>query len=63
MSRYLLKQLTSYGSGDFLQVADLLNLDVDVTFYDTTSLNFEVNEELAVVYIRRWQIMHALPVK
>ncbi|MFZ1548506.1 MAG: hypothetical protein WAT12_15655 [Candidatus Nitrotoga sp.] len=47
----------------FYWVADLLNLDVDVIFYDTTSLNFEVNEELAVVYIRRWQIMHALPGK
>jgi hypothetical protein len=29
----------------FHRVADLLNLDVEVVFYDTTSLHFEVNEE------------------
>ena len=29
----------------FHRVADLLNLDVEVLFYDTTSLHFEVNEE------------------
>lgn len=29
----------------FHRVADLLNLDVQVLFYDTTSLHFEVNEE------------------
>ena len=29
----------------FFQVADLLNLDVDLIFYDTTSLHFEVEEE------------------
>jgi hypothetical protein len=29
----------------FHRVADLLNLDVEVMFYDTTSLHFEVNEE------------------
>lgn len=29
----------------FFRVADLLNLDVEVIFYDTTSLHFEINEE------------------
>jgi len=29
----------------FHRVADLLNLDVEVLFYDTTSLHFEINEE------------------
>jgi hypothetical protein len=29
----------------FYKVADLLNLDVDVVFYDTTSLHFEIDEE------------------
>ena len=29
----------------FHRVADLLNLDVEVLFYDTTSLHFEVNED------------------
>jgi transposase len=29
----------------FYRVADLLNLDVDVIFYDTTSLHFEIDEE------------------
>jgi len=29
----------------FFRVADLCNLDVEVIFYDTTSLHFEVNEE------------------
>ncbi len=29
----------------FFRVADLLNLDVEVTFYDTTSLHFEIDEE------------------
>ena len=29
----------------FFRVADLLSLDVDVTFYDTTSLHFEIDEE------------------
>jgi hypothetical protein len=29
----------------FFQLADLLNLDVDIVFYDTTSLHFEVDEE------------------
>jgi len=29
----------------FFKVSDLLNLDVDLIFYDTTSLHFEVDEE------------------
>jgi hypothetical protein len=29
----------------FYQVADLLSLDVDVLFYDTTSLHFEIDDE------------------
>jgi len=29
----------------FFRVSDLLNLDVDLIFYDTTSLHFEVDEE------------------
>ena len=29
----------------FFRVADLLNLDVDIVFYDTTSLHFEIDEE------------------
>jgi hypothetical protein len=29
----------------FHQVADLLNLDVDLLFYDTTSLHFEIDDE------------------
>jgi hypothetical protein len=29
----------------FFRLADLLNLDVDVVFYDTTSLHFEIDEE------------------
>lgn len=29
----------------FYQVADLLSLDVDIVFYDTTSLHFEINDE------------------
>ncbi|MCB2022422.1 MAG: IS1634 family transposase [Burkholderiaceae bacterium] len=29
----------------FYQVADLLNLDVDIVFYDTTSLHFEIDDE------------------
>lgn len=29
----------------FYHVADLLNLDVEVIFYDTTSLQFEIDEE------------------
>jgi hypothetical protein len=29
----------------YFQVADLLNLDVDLVFYDTTSLHFETDEE------------------
>ena len=29
----------------FHQVADLLNLDVEVIFYDTTSLHFEIDDE------------------
>ncbi len=29
----------------FYRVADLLNLDVDEIFYDTTSLHFEIDEE------------------
>ena len=29
----------------FYRVADLLNMDVDVIFYDTTSLHFEIDEE------------------
>lgn len=29
----------------YFQVADLLNLDVDIVFYDTTSLHFEIDEE------------------
>ncbi len=29
----------------YFRMADLLNLDVEIVFYDTTSLHFEVNEE------------------
>ena len=29
----------------YFQLADLLNLDVDIVFYDTTSLHFEIDEE------------------
>lgn len=29
----------------YFQVADLLNLDVDIVFYDTTSLHFEIDEQ------------------
>ena len=29
----------------YFQISDLLNLDVDLIFYDTTSLHFEVDEE------------------
>ncbi|MBL8527642.1 MAG: hypothetical protein JNL68_08170, partial [Burkholderiales bacterium] len=29
----------------FFRVADLLSLDVEVIFYDTTSLHFEIDEE------------------
>jgi hypothetical protein len=29
----------------YFRMADLLNLDVDLLFYDTTSLHFEVDEE------------------
>jgi len=29
----------------YFQVADLLNLDVDIVFYDTTSLHFEIDAE------------------
>jgi len=29
----------------FYQVADLLSLDVDIVFYDTTSLHFEIDDE------------------
>jgi hypothetical protein len=29
----------------YFQVSDLLNLDVDIVFYDTTSLHFEIDEE------------------
>lgn len=29
----------------YFQVADLLNLDVDIVFYDTTSLHFEIDDE------------------
>jgi transposase len=29
----------------FFQVADLVNADVDIIFYDTTSLHFEIDEE------------------
>ncbi len=29
----------------YFQISDLLNLDVDLIFYDTTSLHFEVNED------------------
>ncbi len=29
----------------YFQVADLLNLDVDLVFYDTTSLHFEIDDE------------------
>ena len=29
----------------YFRVADLLNLDVDIIFYDTTSLHFEIDEE------------------
>ena len=31
--------------GLYFRMADLLNLDVEVVFYDTTSLHFEVDEE------------------
>ena len=33
----------------FFRMADLLNLDVDLVFYDTTSLHFEIDEEDAQV--------------
>ncbi len=33
----------------YFRLADLLNLDVDLIFYDTTSLHFEVDEEDAGV--------------
>jgi hypothetical protein len=29
----------------FFKMADLMNADVDLIFYDTTSLHFEVDEE------------------
>ena len=29
----------------FHRIADLLNLDVEVIFYDTPSLHFEINDE------------------
>ena len=29
----------------FFRTADLLNVDVDLIFYDTTSLHFEIDEE------------------
>ena len=29
----------------YFRMADLLNLDVDLPFYDTTSLHFEVDNE------------------
>ena len=29
----------------FFQVADLLSLDVEIVFYDTTSLHFEIDDE------------------
>ena len=29
----------------YFKVADLLNVDVDLIFYDTTSLHFEIDEE------------------
>ena len=35
--------------GLYFRLADLLNLDVEVVFYDTTSLHFEVDEEDAGV--------------
>ncbi len=31
--------------GIYFRMADLLNLDVDLVFYDTTSLHFEIDEE------------------
>ena len=31
--------------GLYFRMADLLNLDVEVVFYDTTSLHFESDEE------------------
>jgi hypothetical protein len=39
----------------FFRVADLLSLDVDLVFYDTTSVYFEVDEEDAAEgALRRW---------
>ena len=35
--------------GLYSRLADLLNLEVEVVFYDTTSLHFEVDEEDAGV--------------
>jgi hypothetical protein len=39
---FLLEALTEIASGIFYSVADLLNLDLDVVFVDTTSTYFEV---------------------
>ena len=33
----------------YFKMADLMNADVDLLFYDTTSLHFEVDEEDALV--------------
>ena len=37
----------------YFKMADLLNADVDVIFYDTTSLHFEVDEEDAAPQVRK----------
>jgi hypothetical protein len=37
----------------YFKMADLLNADVDVIFYDTTSLHFEVDEEDAATQVRK----------
>lgn len=39
----------------YFAMADLMNADVDVIFYDTTSLHFEVDEEDAVTLQRKGQ--------
>ena len=41
----LLKHKDAIEEKLYFQVADLLNLDVDLIFYDTTSLHFETDEE------------------
>ena len=44
--------------GLYFRMADLLNLDVEVVFYDTTSLHFEVDEEDTGVALPTWHLPH-----